>query len=135
MEKQGYGYVVASVGELGGEVPYTAYNARKKFIENNPEIIQNFTNAINKGLKFVNENDAETVAKAICEFFPDDKLSDIIDAVKRYKEFEAWKKDPTIKEEEWDRLQNIMIDAGELEKDKRGNFDKLIINDFANKVK
>ena len=135
VEKEGYGYVVTSVGALGGEVPYTAYNARKSFIENNPELIQSFTNAINKGLKFVNENDAETVAKAIHEFFPDDSLEDVTDAVKRYKEFDAWKLDPTIKEEEFERLKSIMIDAGELPNDSRGSFDKLFTNEFAEKVK
>ena len=42
---------MAYIGELGGSVPYTAYNAKKSYIEENPEIIEGYTKAINKGLK------------------------------------------------------------------------------------
>ena len=65
VENSGFGYVVASVGELGGNVPYTAYNAKKSFIENNKEIIKGFKNAINKALKYVNNNSSEDIANSI----------------------------------------------------------------------
>lgn len=65
VEKEGYGYVVASLGELGGVVPYTAYNARISYIEENPDIIEKFTQAIQKGLDFVHENDSKTIAEII----------------------------------------------------------------------
>ena len=70
VEKEGYGYIVASVGELGGNAPYTAYNARKSYIENNPKIIEGFTKAINKALEYVRNTDSEIIAKSIYDFFP-----------------------------------------------------------------
>ena len=115
VEKQGLGYVVAYIGTLGGEVPYTAYNARKSYIEKNPEIIRGFTKAIDKGLKFVLENDAKTIANSITEFFPDTEIDDLTTMINRYKENEAWRKSIVINENEWKHIQDIMIASGELE--------------------
>ena len=115
VEKQRLGYVVAYIGTLGGEVPYTAYNARKSYIEKNPEIIRGFTKAIDKGLKFVLENDAKTIANSIIEFFPDTEIDDLTTMINRYKENEAWRKSIVINENEWKHIQDIMIASGELE--------------------
>ncbi len=115
VEKQGLGYVVAYIGTLGGEVPYTAYNARKSYIEKNSEIIKGFTKAIDKGLKFVLENDAKTIANSIIEFFPDTEIDDLTTMINRYKENEAWRKSIVINENEWKHIQDIMIASGELE--------------------
>lgn len=114
LEKENLGHVVASVGLLSGETPYTAYNARKSFIKNNPELIQSFTNAINKGLKFVADNDAKTIAQSIYEFFPDTAMNDLISVTNRYKQQDAWNDNAALKEEAFNRLQEIMINAGEL---------------------
>lgn len=114
VEKQGLGYVVAYVGTLGGEVPYTAYNAKKSYIEENPEIIKGFTKAVDKGLKFVQDNDAKTIALSIIEFFPDTSIDDLTTMINRYKENEAWKKSITINEDEWKHIQDIMIASEEL---------------------
>ena len=124
VEKSGYGYVVAFVGELGGNVPYTAYNAKKSYIENNPDIIKKFRNAINKALKFVYEENNETIAKSLLEFFPDTSLEDITKIINRYKEPKAWKENITINKEEWDHIQEIVISANQL--DKKVDFNKLI---------
>ena len=124
VEKAGFGYVVAYVGELGGTVPYTAYNAKKSYIENNPKIITSFRNAINKALKFVYEEDSETIAKSLIEFFPDTSLEDTIKIVERYKNGEAWKKNITINKEEWEHIQDIVIAAGEL--NEKVDFNNLI---------
>ncbi len=114
VEKQGLGYVVAYIGQLGGDVPYTAYNARKSYIENNPDIIKSFCNAINKGLKFVKENTPEIIATKIVSFFPDTSLEDLQTMIQRYKEGNAWKEKINIEENEWNHLQDIMIASGEL---------------------
>lgn len=114
VEKQGLGYVVAYVGEYGGEVPYTAYNARKSYIKDNPEIIKGFTKAIQKGLKFVQDNTAETIADSIIEFFPDTSKSDLVTIINRYKDNDAWRTTTSINEEEWKHIQDIMIASGEL---------------------
>lgn len=116
IEKQGYGYVVASVGSLGGVVPYTSYSARSSFIKNNKDLIERFTRAIEKGLQFVHKNDSETVAKSILGFFPDTSLSDLTIVVQRYKEQDTWPTTTNFSEESFNHLQKIMITAGELDK-------------------
>ena len=115
VEKQGLGYVVASVGELGGIVPYTSYSARKSFINENKDVIEKFTKAIQMGLDFVNNNDNKTVAEAIKPFFPDTSIEDLENVVKRYKEIEVWPTTTEFKEESFNHLQDIMISAYALE--------------------
>ena len=128
VEKNGYGYVVAYIGELGGNVPYTAYNARTSYIENNKDIIKKFTKAINKGLEFVKNNSEEKIAECIIDFFPDTSMNDLIKIVKRYKEGNAWKENITINEEEFKHIQDIMKASNEL--DNYVEYDKLIFNEF-----
>jgi len=128
VEQNGYGYVVAYIGELGGEVPYTAYNARTSYIENNKDIIENFTKAINKGLQFVKDNNSETIAECIIDFFPDTSMNDLIKIVDRYKQGDAWKQNITINEEEFKHIQDIMIASNEL--DSYVEYDKLIYSEF-----
>ena len=128
VEQNGYGYVVAYIGELGGEVPYTAYNARTSYIENNKDIIEKFTKAINKGLQFVKENDSKTIAESIIDFFPDTSMNDLIKIVDRYKQGDAWKENITINEEEFKHIQDIMIASNEL--DSYVEYNKLIYSEF-----
>ena len=116
VEKNGFGYVVAYIGELGGSIPYTAYNARKSYIEANQEVIESFGRAINRGLKYVYEHDSSEIAKIMLDYFPDTSLSDMTVIVDRYKNGEAWKKNITIDEDEWHHIQEIMESAGELDK-------------------
>ena len=115
VEKQGLGYVVASVGELGGIVPYTSYSARKSYIENNKDVIEKFTKAIQMGLDYVNNTNNREVAKTIKEFFPDTSLDDLEKVVQRYKEIEVWPTTTEFKEESFNHLQDIMISAFALE--------------------
>lgn len=127
LEKEGYGYVVASLGELGGIVPYTSYSARKSFINNNKEVIKKFTKAIQKGLDFVHNNSDEDVAKAILNQFPDTSLNDLETVVKRYRSIDAWPKTTSFSKESFDHLQDIMIDGNDLEK--KVSYSKLIYNE------
>ena len=124
VEKQGLGYVVGYVGTWGGEVPYTAYNAKKSYIENNSKTINGFVKAINKGLKYVKETDSKTVAKDIYSFFPELSLNDLTAIIERYKTNDAWASSPEITKKDFDHLQEIIISAGEL--DKKAPFEKLI---------
>ena len=115
LTKQNLGYTVAYLGALGGEVPYTAYNARKSYIEKNPDIIKGFSNAIDKALKYVEKENAETIANHIIDYFPNTSLNDLITIVDEYKKGDAWKKDISINEEEWNHIQDIIISAGLLD--------------------
>ena len=129
LEKEGVGYIVASVGEEAGEIPYTVYFASGSYIEKNAETVQKFVNGVYKGLLWVKENSAETVAKAIADFFPDSDMELLITVVQRYKDIDAWNDSPFMKEEAFDKLQNVIEQAGELEK--RAPYDKVIDNRFA----
>ena len=124
IEKEGYGYVVASIGELGGIVPYTSYSARISFIEENKELINNFTKAIQKGIDYVHNHTDEEVAKAIIDQFPDTSLEDIAKVVKRYRDIDAWPKTTDFSEDSFNHLQDIMIDNGAI--DKKVPYDKLM---------
>ena len=114
IEQQGLGYVVASIGKLGGIVPYTSYSARKSYIENHPDIIEKFTNAIQKGLDFVHSHTDEEVAEAIMEFFPDTSKNDLVNVIKRYRSIDSWPTSTTFTEESFNHLQDIMIASNEL---------------------
>ena len=129
LEKQDLGYVVASIGELGGTVPYTAYNAKKSYIEKNPEIINGFTKAIQKGIDYVHSHSDEEVANVILNHFPDTSLNDLINIVKRYREIDSWYTTTYISKEDFDHIQEIMENAKEL--DTRVPFDKLVTNEYA----
>lgn len=124
VESEGYGYVVASLGELGGNVPYTSYNAKISYIEENKETIKGFNSAIQKGLDFVNNNDSEMVAEAILSFFPDTSLNDLIKVIDRYKQQDTWPTTTSFTEESFDHLQEIIIAAGHL--DEKVSYEDLI---------
>lgn len=127
IEQQGYGYVVASIGELGGVVPYTSYSARGSYIEKNSELISNFTKAIQKGLDFVHNSSNKEVAEAILSQFPDTSLNDLEKVVARYRKIDAWPKTTKFSEESFDHLQDIMIDNGVL--NSKVSYDKLIYSE------
>ena len=116
IEKQGYGYVVESVGKLGGNVPYTSFSARKSFINNNKELIKSFNKAIQKGLDYVHNHSDKEVAKTIINQFPDSKVSELTDAIKRYRDNDTWPKTTKFSKSSFDHLQDIMIDYGEINK-------------------
>ena len=131
-QNAGKGYVVASVGEASGEIPYTAYFAKKSYIKNNSEIIQKFTNAIYKGQKWVEEHSMKEVAEAIKGFFPDTDVELLASVLQSYKDIDAWKTTPVMKEESYNLLQTVMEEAGELKQ--KAPFNKVINNSYAEKA-
>ena len=126
IEKLGYGYVVGSIGELSGEMPYTAFNARKSYIENNEDIIKKFTKSIKEGLEFVENNTPKVIADSIIEQFPDTSINDLTTIIKRYKEYDSWLSTPYISEDSFKNLMDIMIESKQL--DKYVSYEDLIIN-------
>ena len=124
VQEQGYGYIVASLGELGGNIPYTAYNAKTSFLENNKDTIKKFTKAIKKGLDFVHKNDSKTIAEIIQPEFPDTRLEDLIIAIEQYKKTDTWPQTTTFTEKSFNHMQDIMINAKQL--DKKVNYNDLI---------
>ncbi len=131
-EIAGKGYIVASIGAETDELPYTAYFAKKSYIEKNPEIIQKFTNAIYKGQKWIQEHSMEEVAEAIAEYFPNTDKELLITVLNRYKDIDVWSTSPYLSEEGFELLQTIIQDAGELKQ--KAPYDKIINNNFANEA-
>ena len=132
-ESQKKGYVVASVGEATGEIPYTAYFAKKSYIQNNEKMIQEFTNAIYKGQKWVKDHTAKEIAEAIQSFFPDTDIEMLTAAIQSYKDIDAWNDIPYLKEEAFNRLQEVMKSAGELSQN--APYDKIVNNKYAENIK
>ena len=132
LELEGSGYVVASLGTDSGYVPYTAYSAKKSFMEANPEIIQKFTNAIQKGIDYVNSHSAEEIAKTISPQFKETPLENITKIVERYKQQDTWKENTIFEKESFDLLQNILDEAGELPA--RVPYEDLVTTEFSEKA-
>ena len=129
LELEGSGYVVASLGEESGYVPDTAYCARKSYMAENPEVIQKFTNAIQKGMDYVNSHSAEEIAAVIQPQFAETPMENIVKIVERYKAQDTWKQDLVFEEESFDLLQNILEEAGELPA--RVPYTDLVTTEFA----
>ncbi len=129
IEKQGFGYVVASVGELGGVVPYTTYNARLSYIEENGETLEKFNTALQKGIDYVLNNSSEDIASAIIDYFPDTSLTDLTNIVTRYKDADSWFNTTLITETDFNHVQDIMEEAGELTS--RVDYNKLVTTQFS----
>ena len=133
LEMDGSGYVVASLGTDSGYVPYTAYSANKSYMEANPEVIQSFTNAIQKGLDYVNTHSAEEIAKVIQPQFKETDLEKITIIVSRYQEQDSWKEDTVFEKESFELLENILEEAGELSE--RVPYEELVTTKFSEAAK
>lgn len=132
LELEGNGYVVASLGTDSGYVPYTAYSAKQSYMNAHPEIIQKFTNAIQKGMDYVNSHSAEEIAKIIQPQFKETPLENITVIIERYKSQDTWKENLIFEESSFDLLQNILEEAGELPE--RVPYEKLVNTSFAQKA-
>ncbi|MCI9559777.1 ABC transporter substrate-binding protein [Candidatus Ventrimonas sp. KK005] len=133
LEREGSGYVVASLGTDSGYVPYTAYSAKQSYIKSHPEVIQKFTNAIQKGMDYVNSHSAEEIAKVIQPQFKETPLENITTIVERYKAQDTWKEDTIFEKDSFELLQNILEEAGELPK--RVPYEDLVTIEFSEKAK
>ena len=132
LELEGSGFVVTSLGTDSGYVPYTAYSAKKSYIEANPEVIQKFTNAIQKGMDYVNSHSAQEIAKTIQPQFKETPLENITKIVERYKAQDTWKEDTVFEKDSFDLLQNILEEAGELPA--RVPYEDLVTVEFSKKA-
>jgi NitT/TauT family transport system substrate-binding protein len=132
LETEGAGFVVASLGEASGYVPYTAFSAKKSFLDANPELIQSFTNALQKGMDYVNNHTPEEIAMIIQPQFKETDLAQITTIVKRYYDQNTWKEDLVFAEDAFTLLQDILMEAGEL--DAPVPYEALVTTTFAESV-
>lgn len=131
-EKAGKGYVVASVGEASGEVPYTCFNARDSYIKKNPETINGFLRAVMKGIKYINETPSAEAAKCLTAYFDGTGEAAIATSLESYKKIDSWQKDMTMTKDSFDRLQDIIENAGELSK--RAEFSELVNTEYSTAI-
>ena len=129
LEKQGAGYVVASLGVDSGYVPYTSYSARTSYMEKNPDIMQKFTDALQKGMDFVQSHTPEEIAEIIEPQFPETDLDTITAIVKRYYDQDTWKENLVFGQDGFELLQDILEDAGEL--GERAEYEELVQTEYA----
>lgn len=129
LEKEGKGFVVASLGTDSGYVPYTAFSAKQSYIEKNPEIIQGFTNALQKGMDYVQSHTPEEIATVIAPQFKETDLDTITTIITRYYDQDTWKADLIFEKESFELLQDILEKADELEK--RAPYEDLVVTDYA----
>ena len=128
----GKGYILCSIGEESGEIPYTAFFAAKSFLSGKPELVQGFTNAIARAQKWVQETDAAEIAKVIAPQFPDSDIDVLTAVTQRHKDIDAWNSEPFMKKEALERLETVMETAGELEE--WVDYDELVDMSFAEKA-
>ncbi|MDA8211517.1 MAG: ABC transporter substrate-binding protein [Clostridia bacterium] len=132
LEKEGAGYIVASFGTAGGEVPFTGFMATEKYIQDNPGSVQKFTNAIYRAQLWVAGHTPEEITEAIAPSFPDLDRQVLLTAVKRYKAQDTWMTDPMPKTQAFEHLQEIMKTAGELKE--KVPVEQLVVRQFAQKA-
>ena len=128
IEKQKYGCVLASLGNITGTVPYTTFYAKEEYINKNKDKLIKFNKALNKGLKFVQENDSRTIAETIIKQFPDTTIQDLTKLVERYKDADSWYDSTFVNTDDYYRLIDIMIYGKTL--DKKVTIETLITNEF-----
>ena len=132
LEEKGDGYIVASLGVDSGYVPYTAFSAKSSYMKKNPKIIQGFTNALQKGMDYVNSHSSEEIAKVIAPQFEETQISTITSIVERYKSQKTWKENLIFEEDSFILLQDILMDAKEL--DQPVPYDDLVTTEYAKKA-
>ena len=131
-EAAGKGYVVASVGEASGEVPYTCYMAKESWLKKNADVAEGFTKAVMKAIQYVNNTPAATIAPYLAQYFDATSADSLTASVERYKSIDAWQTNMQVTEAGFHRLQDIIEGAGELQR--RATLSELVDNSYAQKA-
>ena len=134
VEQAGKGYILTSIGQESGEIPYTAYFASQTFLQAHPDVVQSFTNAIAKGQQWIVAHTAAETAEVIAAQFPDTSVETLTQVVQRYKDIDAWNTTLVMERSSLERLETVMETAGVLAHDEWVDFDKLVDNSYAEKA-
>ncbi|MGN0401134.1 MAG: ABC transporter substrate-binding protein [Acetatifactor sp.] len=132
LEQKGEGYVVASLGRDSGYVPYTSFSAKKSYLEKNGDTVQAFTNALQRGMDYVQKHTPEEIAEVIAPQFPETDIATLTAIVKRYHEQDTWKAELVFAKESFELLQNILMDSGVLKE--KVPYEDLVTTEFAEKA-
>ena len=134
VEKAGHGYILCSIGEQSGEIPYTAYFASQSYMAAHPEVIQVFTNAIARAQAWISGHTDREVAEAMAAQFPDTSLDTLEAVTARHRQIDAWNSTPVMEKAALERLETVMTTAGQLKQEEWVDFDRLVDNSFAQKA-
>ena len=134
IEKSGQGYIVSSIGKNSGIVPYTCFSSLKSFLDNNEETLIKFTRAIKKGLDFVNSNQSSELTKYLTPSFESSSIDEIISVIDNYKSIDAWPSKLGFTQANFDKLIDIVKEAGELDKEIQVPYETLVTNDIIHKI-
>ncbi len=134
LEMAGKGYVLCSMGEESGEIPYTAYFANRSYVEKNSDVVQRFTNAIARAQRWMNEHSDREVARSLADQFPDTAPEVLERVVARYRAIDAWSSTPVMEKASLERLETVMEHAGELDHAAWVDFEEIVENRFASKA-
>lgn len=130
--KAGKGYMVGSVGEFSGEIPYTCFMAYPKFISENNELITNFLKAIKKAYLYITTHTSTEVANALSPSFDGSSIDSLKIAVESYMEIDAWSSSPAMTKDSFSRLLSVLKNAGTISSDVE--FSKVVDNSIANQI-
>ena len=130
----GKGYILCSIGEESGEIPYTAYFASQSYMAENPAVVQGFTNAIARAQRWIAQHSDREVAEAMAAQFPDTSVELLEKVTARHRAIDAWNSTPVMEQAALERLETVMEHAGELSREQWVDFDKLVDNSFAQKA-
>lgn len=128
LEKEGAGYVVASLGVDSGYVPYTAFSAKDSYMKEHPEVIKGFVAALKQGMEYVYSHTPEEIATTIAPQFPDTDKETMATIIKRYADQDTWKKDLVFEKNAYELLLNILDEAGQLSA--RPEYEKLVTTEY-----
>ena len=131
LQNAGKGYILASMGQESGEIPYTAFFATQQYLKDNAATVQAFTDAIARALRFVREAAPADIAAAVADQFPDTDLAVLTTVAERYQQSDVWNDTPVMKRSSLERLEAVMEEAGELTREQFADFHKLVDNSFA----
>lgn len=132
LEKDGSGYIVASIGKDSGKIPYTAYSSTKSYMKDNKEVLEKFTRAIYKAQQWCKDASDKEIAEAIQPYFEDNDIDELVTVAKQYRKIGAWCENPYFEKESLDNLMKVMETAGELEKE--APYDKIVDTSIAQKI-
>ena len=130
----GKGYILCSIGEESGEIPYTVYFANRSYMDQNPAVIQGFTNAIARAQRWIAQHSDREVAEAMVSQFPDTSVELLEKVTARHRAIDAWNATPVMAPSALERLEAVMEHAGELTREQFVDFEKLVDNSFAEKA-
>ena len=131
--KEGKGYIVSAIGMASGEIPYTCYSVTDKFLTEHPDKVEKFLRAVWKGTEYATTHSATEIAKLVAPYFEGTTLDLLTSAINNYQQYDVWMDSPVTNAEAFERLQDIMQNAGELTQ--RVDYNVIVDNTAANKIK